>query len=387
MKNQCGFSLVGLMVGIFVGLLVALAVLGTASFMEAQRRTAGGANTALSSAASGMFVLDKAVRQAGLGMMVPGGFACPALNLAYNGSVRADAATVYPASIVDGGAGSDQLTLAYLDTLLAAAPPRLLLPQSSPDAGFRIASMDGIAAGKLLLLQDASALQPCTLMQASTVTPMSVGADIAHAGGPFNTSGASFAIPVRYLDNSKAAPANAFRWLTYRVNTTPASPNYLSLEELDNVTGSVTVIAEDVVSMQAQYGIVAPGGGVLSWTDAADNSALAPPDNVNWLAPGAADMLRVRALRIAIVAKSQDADATSANACDAGAPNRSATQYRYLIAWTGRPPTADPLAADPAADGPTIDLAAAAGPKWCHFRYRTVSLMLPLLNVRMGARQ
>ena len=383
MNKQQGMSLVGLMVGIFVGLLVALAVAGTASFMESQRRMSTGANGAMSNAANGMFLIEKVVRQAGLGLMVPGGFACPGLNLANGGTVRSDGGAVYPVSVVDGGTGPDQITIAYLDTLLSAAPPRLLLPQATADSAFRIANSDGIVSGTLLLLQDASALQPCTLMQVSAVTAAAVGADIVHTGGPTNTASSSFSTPVAYLDNAKAAPANAFRWLTYRVNTSPASPNYLALEEVDNSTGAVTVVAEDVVSMQAQYGLVPPLGSVaapldsvISWTDATGA----------WAAPSATDMLRVRAVRLAIVARSQDRDHTAANACSATSANQSATRYRNLVAWTGKAPAVDPSAANPEQDGPTIDLATAAGDNWCHYRYRSVNLMLPLLNVRMGLR-
>jgi len=391
MSEQSGMSLISLMVGIFIGLVVSLAVINTASFVEAQRRMSTGGNAALSSAADGLFVLEKTIRQAGLGLMASNGFACPSLNLAYNGTAMSNGGAVYPVSVMDGGNGSDQISIAYLDSLLSAAAPRLLLPQANPDADMLIANMMGIAPGTVLLLQSMSGTEPCTLMQASAVTASSPGATVAHVGGAINTASASYATPVTYQDNDKAAPANAFKWLTYRVNTNPTSPDYLTLEEVDNTTGTVTVVAEDIVAMQIQYGVVppigsvtAPADSVITWTDAVDNSALAPPANVNWTAPTAADMLRVRAIRLAIVAKSQDPDHTGTAVCSSTAPNRAATQYPQLVAWSGLPPTGNPLVANSAVDGPTVDLAAVVGANWCHYRYRVVSLMLPLLNVKMG---
>lgn len=51
LKRQGGFSLISTMTGLIVGMMVAASALGTVAFMEAQKRTAMGSNSALANGA------------------------------------------------------------------------------------------------------------------------------------------------------------------------------------------------------------------------------------------------------------------------------------------------------------------------------------------------
>jgi type IV pilus assembly protein PilW len=332
---QRGFSLAGTMTGLLVGLMVAASALGTASFMEAQKRGAMGGNSALANGSFGIFRIESASKLAGLGLLAQKSFACSSINLSYKGTVLLDGAPLYPLLIADGGALSDTLTVAYVDSLTSAAPARLLMPMADAADSIKISNAPDAQAGRLLLVQ--SAALPCTLFGITAVTSSGFGQDIAHAGGDYN--GAAFATPVAYAENSRAAVSSGLTWSTFRINRT-------TLEEVDNITGAVIVVASDIIAMKAQYGITdGVSSSISNWVAATGLYA----------APSLSDMERVRAVRVGLLARSPDKNTN-------------------CLASDGAPPLW------PA--GPTFNIMASSD--WKCFKYRTLSMVIPLVNVALG---
>jgi type IV pilus assembly protein PilW len=335
--SQRGFSLAGTMTGMLVGLMVAASALGTASFMEAQKRTSMGGNSALANGSFGIFRIESASKLAGLGLMAQRSFACNSMNLSYQGAVLLDGAPLYPLLIVDGGALSDTVTVAYTDSLTSAAPAHLLTPMANAADSIKVSNAPDAQIGRLLLVQ--SSAVPCTMFGITAVASSGFGQDIAHVGGDYN--GGAYATAVAYPENSRAAVSSGLTWTTFRVNRN-------TLEEVNNITGAVMVVATDIIALKAHYGVTDGVSTTISnWVSATGAYAL----------PTLPDMQKVRAIRIGLLARSQDKN-TSCLANDAA-------------------PTLWPA-------GPAVNLTATAD--WKCFKYRSLNMVIPLVNVALGMR-
>jgi type IV pilus assembly protein PilW len=338
-RFQHGFSLIGTLMGLLVGLMVAASALGTAAYMEAQKRAAMGGNSALANGAFGIFRIESETKLAGLGLLMRKSIACPAMNLSYRGTVLLDGAPLYPSEIADGAAASDTLSIAYLDSLLSAAPAQVLIAMADSADSIKVANAPDTQAGRFALLQGALPGLPCTLFQITSVTVSSFGQDLAHVGGDYN--GGAFTTPVAYPENSQAAISTGLRWITFRINNN-------MLEEVDNITGAVLLVASDIIAMKVQYGVTdGVSTSISNWTGATGLYA----------APSMQAMQNVRAIRVGLLARSPDKNTTCA-ASDA-APRL----------WP---------------DGPSFDVT--GNPQWQCYRYRIFNIVIPLLNVALGTR-
>lgn len=338
-RLQHGFSLIGTLMGLLIGLMVAASALGTAAYMEAQKRAAMGSNSALVNGAFGIFRIESETKLAGLGLLMRKSLACPAMNLSYQGAVLLDGAPLYPAVIVDGAALSDTLTIAYMDSLLSAATAQLLLPMADAADSIKVSNAPDAQAGRFALLQSALPGLPCTLFQITGVTASSFGKDLVHAVGDYN--GAAFTNAIAYPENSRAAISSGLRWITFRINNN-------TLEEVDNITGAVMLVASDIIAMKVQYGATdGVSTSISNWNAATGLYA----------APSMPDMQNVHAVRIGLLARSPDKNTTCA--ASAGAPRL----------WPA---------------GPAFDVT--GNPDWRCFRYRTFTLLIPLINVALGTR-
>jgi type IV pilus assembly protein PilW len=335
--SQRGFSLASTMTGMLVGLMVAASALGTASFMEAQKRASMGGNSALANGSFGIFRIESASKLAGLGLLSQKSFACNSINLSYKGTVLLDGAPLYPLLIVDGGTLSDTLTVAYTDSLTSAAPAHLLMPMANDTDSIKVSNAPDAQIGRLLLVQ--SSALPCTLFGITAVTSSGFGQDIVHAGGDYN--GGAYATAVAYPENSRAAVSSGLTWTTFRINRN-------TLEEVNNITGTVLVVATDIIAMKAQYGVTDGVSSTISgWVGATGAYAV----------PALPDMQKVRAIRVGLLVRSQDKN-TTCLASD-GAPTL----------WPA---------------GPAFNVTAMVD--WKCFKYRTLSMVIPLVNVALGMR-
>ncbi|MFY9261473.1 MAG: PilW family protein [Gallionella sp.] len=151
---------------------------------------------------------------------------------------------------------------------------------------------------------------------------------------------------------------NALRQFTKQINDAPAE-----------------VVAENIVNMQAQYGISTPGAGlnpraITCWvnpTAAGTNLANAVTcpagDAADWTLAGLqavpANMRRIKAIRLAIVARNNLREKADKGVCT--------TSTAAPISWLG---------------GPVVDLSADL--EWQCYRYKVYQTIIPLHNVIMG---
>lgn len=352
MKRQNGFSLVSLMVGLFVGLLVVLAVQGSAALFETNRRQMISGNDAFENAMGGLLAIQRATKQAGLALALDGRLACESVNIHRNGVTIADGLLIPPVLIGDGGDDSDTVTLAFANSIQAAMPAQTIRPIAASDNDAYVSNALGLNTGDVVMVGVPGAGTPCTLMQISAVasiaSPPSVKLTFAGvtAWNPADRSSTFTTMP-NYSTGALLQRVGNWNWLTYRVNAG-------RLEEVDNVGGTANVVADDIVYLKAAYGV----------TNGMDRSIeqWAPPVG-GWANPSTIQLDAVRAVHLGVVARNPQRvkPSVAGGACDA-------TTAPTITLW--------PF-------GPTVDLSR-LGSDWACYRYRVLTLAVPLRNVIFG---
>jgi type IV pilus assembly protein PilW len=347
-RHQSGMSLVELMVGILVGLLVVMAASGSLAFFEGQRRTSLSGNAAMNSGVMAGYMMQRDLRNAGLGLMNATQLGCTGLNLYYNNTTRADGAAVAPAQITDGGAGPDAVTVFFTDSVLGSAPVQLTHGLTAPGGNLRVNSTSGLQTGDVVLIASSVPTDPCTVAQISSITPVATEVELARAAGasrPWNAPNpaAAFANAPLYPAGGVVVKAgNTLTWRRYSVANG-------ALNATDLVTGNAIQVAANVVSLQAQYGVTdGISNEVRRWVDA----------TAEWANPTVDLITRIRAVRFSVVVRSDRKELVND-----GAGNCVVT----------------PVAPSPWPDVPALDLS--ADPDWHCFRYQVYASIAPLKNV------
>jgi type IV pilus assembly protein PilW len=363
-----GFTLVEILVGLVLGLIAIIIMYQVFATFEGQRRTTVGSADAQSAGHLSMYMMEREVRLAGLGLMYlfradadkyEGQLACPGGIASY--SAKAGAATkaggipAVPLLITDGGAGSDRFTVTFSHSAEAGAPNSLLVALESAggnalSTGIKVgaapfstspAEADKNAVFKkddIILVGQPGLKKSCIRVKVTAVEPDTVlgspqapvtvlrAAATADENPPDGT--ADF-MPAGGFTVDPAAPSfvmrlNAAAVREYRVN----ADQQLTVGLPDDP--AAVPIAEGVVSLQVVYGIGPKAGekpnptspdtcdndgvrvvcqAVKAWTDA---KAF---DGVDWdklntvpvnMDQRLTDIKRIKAVRIAVVTRSQN---------------------------------------------------------------------------------
>lgn len=386
--RQGGLSLVELMVGLAVGLLVVLVVTSSLAVLNQQRKITVSGSDTQENAQAALSLLDRAGRLAGAGLFYNGQMLCSGINI-YQGTVLADNASLMPVSIVDGGAaGSDRITFTYTEAPGGNGNVNVVNDMPTASSNFTVNHQGSLKVGDLAIIGVPGSGRPCTLFKVTSFPPgggncggvTSSCIDIQHnpgVNGEYNPPNPSqeFTDAPRYgYENDPPTvigPAIVLRagklvQDTYAVmcnsllsyNATTQVPSCTSASDVSNATPLVA----DLVQIQAQYGITdaASSDVVTAWVNATGGS---------WLAPSAADIPRIKAIRIAVVARSRErAPSNVSGPCTnaAGVANPSG-----------------PCSFQDS-EAPVIDLSGIpvpSGTTWRNFRYRVYQTVIPLRNV------
>ncbi len=350
---QVGFTLVEIMVGLAIGMLAALIVMQVLSVFETQKRTTTGSADAQTNGNIALYSIGRELQLAGFALMPT---SLPAVNsplkcstLTVNGVVDPTVPNrIFPVSITNGVASagvsaSDSITIRYGDTQMGGNPlpiahvgPSGTLPTAN-DA--QVNDTFGCFAGDrtLVISQDGAT---CSLSTASSVVA---------------ASGVSPAY-VRLVNNDAAAGGANLACLGNWNEVTYAVDN------AGNLLRNGQPMVAGIVNLQAQYGVSAAG---LANTDPKFNTVTQWVDATGaWAAPSIANRIRIKAVRIAVIARNAKMEATDVtSACDTAANTG-------LCAWTGSASGA----------APTVDLSN-SDPNWQRYRYRVFETIIPLRNV------
>jgi type IV pilus assembly protein PilW len=311
-----GFSLIELMVAVTLALITVIVVMQVLTVYEARRRTTTAANDSEIGASVGLHMIEREVRMAGAGLTLPAGFVCAGgVNIFHGGATISDGQPLAPLSIVDGGAGPDRIRVLRSDSEFGVAPATIVQNMANASSVITVNSSVGLSAGDLALVGGAEGTKTCTLIQMSDAPDaLANGWELSHspvAAAPYNPAapGAAFSDAPSYEVGDIVVNLGRLGLRAYGVvcndGGAPAASNTCDLASWDAIAGPANPalaqadsITPQVVNLQAQYG-VAPANSqtVNEWVDAT---------GATWAAPGAADQARIKAVRLAIVTRSEN---------------------------------------------------------------------------------
>ncbi|MBZ0093589.1 MAG: PilW family protein, partial [Sulfuricellaceae bacterium] len=271
-----------------------------------------------------------------------------------------------PISITDGGAtGSDIITVQTGSNFLGSIPATITqkMPQSSSE--LNVSFTGGFNPNDLILVSQGG---NCTLMEVTQVQNAALKLQHNPGGSP------TYNPPTSYQNSPSPLPpppAPQDPWPPYFsgakiLNMGQLTISNFSINTNGNLQSSASQLGaaavsqdlvKDIVSLQAQYGIAPAGGETVSnWVDATGS----------WAAPSAADVKRIKAIRLVVIARSGKKELSNVTG---QCTNASGAVNNGPCAWNDS--TANPA--------PVIDLS--ANPDWRKYRYRVYQTIIPLRNV------
>lgn len=328
---QAGFTLVEIMVGMVIGMLATLVIMQVFSVFEAQKRTTTGTADAQTNGGIALYNIGRDMQMAGYPLMpvTDSPLECTTLTFGATGITG-----ISPVAITDGA--SDTITIRYGNAAMGGVPTQITAT-APPTA--TVGSSLGCQVNDIAIITNGTtcAMTSVTAVSAAGVTPATVAlADTTAAAAGANLS-----------------CMGTWNEITYAVNS-----GNLQRSGVDSVAG--------IVNLQAQYGVSAAGllntdplfNQVTQWVDAS---------GVTWAAPTVANRNRIKAIRIAVVARNAKMEPA---AVTAACSSTTAAAPTGLCAWTGS-------VASPA---PTVNMSA-SDPDWLRYRYRVFETIIPLRNM------
>lgn len=337
--RQSGFSLIEIMVGLVIGLLATLVIMQVFSVFEGQKRTTTGVADAQTNGSIALYTIAREMQMSGFGLLpvTDSPLECePPLNIDPDTGI----ADISPIVITDGGTAagaSDSITIRYSTSDSGGIPVQII----TAGAPLVVGSNMGCQGNNIALIMNGSA---CALTSASAVEDTTTQIALATT-------------PVEAVNNANIACLGTWNEITYSVNN-------------GNLERNAEPAIADIVNIQAQYGIsdAANSNQITQWVDA---SAAA-----GWSAPTVADRNRIKAVRIAVVARNGLLEKENVSLPCSSLTSDAPTG---LCAWSGSS-TGFPA--------PAINLSNDAdGTSWQRYRYRVFETIVPLRNMIWASRE
>jgi type IV pilus assembly protein PilW len=350
---QTGFSLIELMVGLAIGMLAMIVIIQVMTLFEAQKRTTTGSADAQTNGGIALYSIARELQMAGYPLLPSTDSALECSTVTFGGT---GIAGITPVAITDGVAAagvnaSDSITIRYGSSQMGGAQTQIT---SLVGSAATVLSNLACQANDITVISSGTtcAISKATVVSAAGVSPITV--TLA------NTTGA--------VANANLACVGAWNEVTYAVNQATGN---LERTAVVNGVSTTTPSVVGVVNLQAQYGISATTNSnqVVQWVDAS---------GATWAAPTLANRNRIKAIRIAIVARNAKIEPS---AVSAACSSTSAAAPTGLCAWDATSALPSPIVAPfVASPAPTVDLSPADA-NWARYRYRVFETIIPLRNV------
>lgn len=329
---QDGFTLVEIMVGLAIGMLATMVIMQVFTVFEAQKRTTTGTADAQTNGGIALYNIGRELQMAGYPLMPVANSPLECTTLTINGA--ADTAIpnrLSPVAIADGGAAagaSDTITFRYGNSLMGGVPSQITAMGAPTANDATVGSNLGCQAGDITLIINGTT---CAMSNASAVT---------------GTTTVTLADTTAAISGANLACLGTWNEITYAVNN-----GNLERNGVPSVAG--------IINLQMQYGVSATANSnqVTQWVDAS---------GATWAAPTVPDRNRIKAVRIAVVARNAKIEPA---AVTAACSSTTAAAPTGLCAWAGS-------VASPA---PVVDLS--NDPNWARYRYRVFETIIPLRNM------
>lgn len=359
-RHQTGFSLIEILVGLVIGLLATLVIMQVFSVFEGQKRTTTGSADAQTNGSIALYTMENELQMAGFGLMPSDDSPLECTTVLFGATGITD---ISPVTITDGGnaaGASDTITIRYANSASGGVYSQITGGVGT-GAGLPTANSVGLNNNMACHVNDISMLINGTTCYLTSVNgPTDIAIPPVPSSPPDTKS-----VELQSI-NGAANDVNLSclgAWVTtvFRVNPNydpTVATNSQAYLERDGVAS-----VADIVNIQAQYGIsaVANSNQVNQWVDATGG----------WAAPTVADRNRIKAVRIAVVARNGLREKSIVTyACS----SLTATSPVGLCAWDAT--SAAPTIASPA---PAINLS--NDPNWQYYRYRVFETIIPLRNM------
>ncbi|KAF0842906.1 type IV pilus assembly protein PilW [Methylovorus glucosotrophus] len=305
-----GFSLVELMVGIVIALLGSLVITQVFSITEQSKQTTTSGSDAQQNGALAMLLMDKDLRQAGYGMNVTAcsgvcpssGFMGGTITINDSGarSVAAMPFVFAPILIVQGAANApDTIIISYGNASNTSVPEYLRTPMAAGSYDINVNNIYGFSMADVMVVADATTGTGEVIQFSGSDT---VDNRIKHESGSYQLGPVTQSF--RYNDGSVAAyPINS---LLFNLGQTPVNNIYSivqdssgrsNLVQTNNMLGTQSILATDIVDLQAEYGKDMDNDGVIeTWDTVTPTGANVTALNDAWM--------QVKAIRYGLVARS-----------------------------------------------------------------------------------
>jgi len=352
-RRAAGFTLIELMVGMVVGLLVTLVIANVLATAEGQKRSSTSGADAQVNGGLAIYALQRQLKMAGYGITMQGTALGCSLSARFNGAgVAGLPPTLAPVLITPGAnGGPDTVRILASSKGGFAVPTKVVAPMYDPndtasDKATRIAvaSSLGVDSGDLMVMvygadKDCQVFEVSTAPTTGQVERQNTGSWNANKFPDQAATDGVFLVNLGTLiDTSFSVTAD------YKLRQSQFS--------LATQTTTSQDLQSNIVTLRALYGKDKDGDDVV---DAYD--AVAPVSNADWL--------QVRAVRIAVLARS--------------------AQYEKEEVTSGLPQwdvgTAATVAGSAACgDSRCIALKADVSTDWKHYRYKVFDVLVPLRN-------
>ena len=386
-----GFSLVELMVGLTIGFIAVAIIMQSLSVFEAHKRTTTAGVDAQENGLLALMAIEADIRKAAVGFNHPALLSCQNYYSYYQAvsgtgtpSTVASFSTI-PVVITDG-AKADSVAIQSGMRIAGAAATQLAtdmqaLPTGSPDhveiEVDRAYDLNGTPEdaddppADLIVVANPDNGN-CSLMRVTsktgnvlTVKNVPASADEYNAPVSYMTTnnwpgfgGANY-LRGSLVFRVGGVDVGGIRSVTYSVDAN----NQLAVAV--GAAGAAvenSVIASEIVALQAQYGIsnTADDKSVAQWVSPTAGSDWAPAN----LSASPANVQRIKAIRVAVVARSSQRDgALVSTPC---ADEDGNILHYGPCAWE---------------NGPAVVLGSASDTEWQHYRYRVYQTVIPMRNL------
>jgi len=274
--KQKGFSLVEIMVGMAIGLLGMMVIMQVFAVTESGKQTTTSGGDAQQKSALSVHTIEHDIRMAGYGITgVPALMGCKIFGYNASRSPTTFDFVLAPVVITQGtGNLPDSITVTYSTSSVMNAPASITQAMPTPSAAYKVNNRYGFAPGDLIVIAEAG--KDCTLGQVTDTPGGGQSDNVIHNSGQYKNSD-GHNVPADY--NKPGGVSNVTYTTTaklYNLGPLPISNVYSiinnSLNLFTNLTANNETIADNVLDLQAQYGVDYPveDGVVDSYRVSAD---------------------------------------------------------------------------------------------------------------------
>lgn len=372
LRRHQGFSLTELLVGMAMGVIVLLIVMQSLYVAEQYKRTATNGTDAQINGLMALRTLESEIRMSGAGL-TNGGNLCPTLNTYYNGT-GITSKVMMAVRITDGATAalnnSDTIETVYSSSLTGAAPTQIRVAMPTPSNVTRVNTVSGMNTCDFVLFAAKDGSKSCTILQVTDVANHQLQFLTSSGQSNYNPPGGQqvgLFPPGGYTTDDIVINLGTNVDRIFRVFKDGTNDQFYLQQENMNAADSgcgpqdatpVLNAVSNVVNIQAQYGVAAANSQQVScWTSAAVGDTGCGITSGNWSAPVAADVRRIKAVRVAVVVRSAIAERPSSGAtCD--------TTTTAPVSWDG---------------GPAVNLTHVSN--WQCYRYKAYQTVIPVINL------